>query len=93
MNLTREDRAAYLVPAKAAGFKVSGYFFQSQLADALQRNSRRDSAERVPEGGVRAASAKLQLPSRTEGFDQLFFVRMNGQGGFVVEDWKDEVCE
>jgi predicted kinase len=91
MNLTRSHRAAYIGRAKAAGFKVSGYFFQSEIAPALLRNARRDPPERVPEAGLRSASSALELPSRNEGFDQLFFVRMSGQGGFEVEDWKDEV--
>ena len=91
MNLKRAERAAYMGQAKAAGFKVSGYFFQSELAPALLRNARRDPPERVPEAGLRSASSLLQLPSRHEGFDQLFFVKMNGQGGFEVEDWKEEV--
>ena len=46
MNLTREQRAAYIGPARAAGFKVGGYFFESQLAAALLRNARRDAPER-----------------------------------------------
>jgi len=91
MNLTQADRAAYVGPARAAGFKICGYYFQSDLAAALQRNARRDSADHVPEGGLRSARAALQRPSKSEGFDELFFVRMDGQGGFVVEEWKDEV--
>ena len=55
MNLTRADRAAYIGLAKAAGFRISGYFFESDLAAALQRNAHRDSPERIPEGGVRGA--------------------------------------
>ena len=90
MNLTRSHRAAYIGQSKAAGFKLSGYFFQSELAPALLRNARRDPPERVPEAGLRSANKALQLPSKNEGFDQLFFVRMNGQGGFEVEDWKDD---
>ncbi len=86
MNLTRADRAAYIGLAKAAGFRISGYFFESDLAAALQRNARRDSPERIPEGGVRAASKALQSPSSSEGFDQLFAVRMDGCGGFNVEE-------
>jgi hypothetical protein len=39
-------------------------FFQSDLAAALQRNPRRDSAEHVPEGGLRAAKVALQLRSK-----------------------------
>jgi hypothetical protein len=31
---------------------------------------------------LRAASAKLELPSQDEGFDQLFLVRMDGKDGF-----------
>lgn len=91
MNLTRSHRAAYIGQAKAAGFKVSGYFFQSEIAPALLRNARRDPPECVPEAGLRSASSALELPSRNEGFDDLFFVRMNGQGGFELEEWKDEV--
>jgi len=91
MNLTRAQRDAYIASAKAAGIKVRGFFFQSELASALQRNARRTPPERVPDAGLRSASATLQLPSRNEGFDQLSFVRMNGQGGFHVEEWKDEV--
>ncbi|PWU11205.1 MAG: kinase [Verrucomicrobia bacterium] len=91
MNLTREERATYISQAKAARFRTSGYFFQSELAPALQRNARRDPPKRVPEAGLRSASSALQLPSREEGFDELFFVRMNGQGGFNTEDWKNEV--
>ncbi len=86
MNLTRADRAAYISLAKAAGFRISGYFFESDLAAALQRNARRDSPERIPEGGVRAASKALQSPSSSEGFDQVFAVRMDGRGGFHVEE-------
>jgi hypothetical protein len=46
----------------------------------------------LPDAGLGGASAALELPSRGEGFDQLFFVRMDGQHGFVVEEWKDEIC-
>ena len=85
MNLTRTDRAAYIGPAKAAGFRICGYVFDSDLAAAIQRNARRDSTERVPEPGVRRASKTLQVPSLSEGFDQLFLVRMDGRGGFATE--------
>jgi predicted kinase len=87
-NLTREDRARYMVPAKNAGFTIAGYFFQSRVADALRRNKERDEREQVPDAGILGASGKLELPSPAEGFDQLFFVRLNESNGFVVEEWK-----
>ncbi len=87
-NLTRQQRARYVAPAKSAGFTVVGYFFQSRVADALRRNSERGENERVPDKGVLGASGQLELPSKAEGFDQLFFVRLNEPNGFIVEDWK-----
>jgi predicted kinase len=91
MNLTREQRAPYICRAKAAGFEVVGYFFASRLADALLRNAQREGKEHIQEAGIRAASGQLQLPSLAEGFDRLFFVRMDGRGAFAVNDWRDEV--
>ncbi len=88
-NLTREQRARYIFPAKRAGFTVIGYFFQSRRTEALQRNSQRPEAERVPDKGILGASGQLELPSRAEGFDQLYFVRLNEPDGFLVEDWKE----
>jgi predicted kinase len=88
-NLTRAERARYITPARSAGFAIAGYFFQSRVADALQRNSRRSEEERVPDKGVLGASGRLELPSRAEGFDQLFFVRLNEPDGFTVEEWKE----
>ncbi len=29
--------------------------------------------------------------TRDEGFDELYYVRINENDDFVVEDWKDEV--
>src|SRR5512135_601345 len=37
-NVTREDRARYIVPAKAAGFQVVGYYFRSSIGASIERN-------------------------------------------------------
>ena len=83
-NLTRDDRARYIQPAKAAGFRVIGYFFESRVVDALHRNAARPKGERVPDLAIRAASNKLQIPSANEGFDGLFTVRLVGENQFDV---------
>ena len=41
--------------------------------------------------GVRGTHARLEIPSPDEGFDALFYVRMDEKQGFVVEDWQNEV--
>lgn len=90
-NVTREEHARYIAPARNAGFQIIGYFFESRVADALERNRARPEIDRVPDVGIFSASKRLELPSRAEGFDELFFVRSNGPNAFTVEEWKNEV--
>ena len=90
-NPTVEDRARYIPLAHGAGFRVCGYYFQSSSKDAIDRNNSRPQAERVPEKGIRGTFTRLQLPSLDEGFDQLFYVKINEASAFVVEEWLDEV--
>jgi predicted kinase len=70
-NVTREERAFYINQAKAAGFRVIGYYFNSSLRAALERNSKREGKALIPEIGIRGKHSNLELPSYDEGFDQL----------------------
>lgn len=88
-NATRKDRQRYMPYAKEYGFKITGYYFRSKLADALNRNEKRKQAEVIPEAGIRATFSKLELPSFDEGFDQLFYVYLDGNNNYAVEGWKD----
>lgn len=89
-NPTRLDRSKYIEAAKARRFSVFGYYFQAKVEDCLRRNANRPEIERVPEVAIYSAASKLEFPSLSEGFEQLFYVRLkNGQ--FVVEEWQDEV--
>lgn len=90
-NVTREERSRYIAAAKGARFRVIGYYFSSRVADALARNAARPEMHRVPDKAVLGTSARLELPSPDEGFGELNFVRFNGNGGFIVEPWKNEV--
>lgn len=90
-NPTRAERATYLGPAKAAGFEVVGYFFQSIAAEALRRNQQRPAERQVPDKGIRATRNRLEIPSRAEGFDKLYFVRVLENQEFELTDWQDEI--
>jgi predicted kinase len=90
-NLTRAERQVYLQAAKETGFRVIGYYFQSKVEDCKRRNDQRHVEERIPVLGILGAAARLHLPSRDEGFDDLFYVRIGEDNRFVVEEWKDEV--
>jgi predicted kinase len=89
-NPTREDRQRYILPAREAGFRVVGYYFESRVSDSLSRNVQRDPDKRVPDIGIRGTSARLELPSLAEGFDALHYVKI-GPEGFVISEWRDEV--
>lgn len=89
-NPTREERSKYITAAREANFRVVGFYFQSKTEDCLLRNSERGDAERVPDVAIFSTAKKLELLSYSEGFDQLFYVRLN-EGRFIVEEWQDEV--
>src|SRR5690349_16623382 len=89
-NPTTEERARYVAPARAAGFRVVGYYFESEIRDALVRNELRGPSQRVPERGVRGTFGRLQVPTRAEGFDALFRVRIAPEPNqFIVEESRD----
>ncbi len=87
-NPDAEDRARYVAPAKAAGFRVVGYYFHSKVSDCLTRNAAR--AQPVPEPGLLGTQRRMTLPRRDEGFDELWHVRIEN-GDFVVSEWQDEI--
>jgi len=90
-NPTAAERAKYIEHARAVQFAVIGYYFQSRIAAALERNAARSPEERIPELGIKGTLGRLELPSRGEGFDALYYVRIEADGCFAVEEWRDEV--
>ena len=91
-NILRRDRARYIDSAKPVGFRIVGYYFQSRLKDALLRNSQRSGKANIPEKGVLAKYQRLELPSYSEGFDQLYYVVIDpATNQFQIKEWEDEV--
>jgi predicted kinase len=90
-NPSRADRGRYIAAAKAAGFRVAGYYFESKVSDALVRNGGRPEPQQVPDVAIKGTSARFELPALSEGFDALFYVRLAPGGGFDVQEWRDEV--
>lgn len=90
-NPSAADRKKYIELAKDAGFQVIGYYFQSNIADAIARNEQRSGRACIPRAGLLGTYNKLQLPSWEEDFDQLYYVRIGKDYKFVVEEFKDEV--
>ena len=91
-NPTRKDRERYIVPAKENGFRIIGYYFQSSISACMERNLKREGKARLPEVALTSVYTALELPSWEEGFDELYYVRID-QDGFVIEPWKIEEKE
>lgn len=86
-SVTAAERARYILPAKAAGFRVTGYFFEPDPRGSLRRNNEREGKRRVPPAGLFGTLKRLQRPRRDEGFDGLYQVRISESGEFLAEPW------
>ncbi len=90
-NATLAVRERYLVLARAAGFRCTGYYLDVPLALCLARNAARPPGERVPSVGIYGTRKRLQPPTLTEGFDALYRVTVGGDGALTVAPYtKDE---
>ena len=84
-NPTPADRQRYIAPAREAGFRIIGYYFQSEIAECLRRNANRPGDQRIPEVGIHGTHSRLSLPALDEGFDELNYVRIDDRFSQGVE--------
>lgn len=89
-NPTKEERQRYILPALEARYEVIGYYFETGITEALERNALRSGKELIPEKGIRATRNKLEIPSWEEGFTRLFHVRPLTNHQFIVTELLQE---
>ena len=70
-NATRTARAPLIQQAKAAGYKVCSYFFDTPVRTAIGRNNHRNDKAPVPVVAILRTAKQLQPPSLEEGFDEI----------------------
>lgn len=83
-NPLPSDRARYIGPARAAGFQVVAYYFETSLQDAIRRNNQREGRKRIPIAAVVGTFKKMQSPTLAEGFDAVYAVTISPEDSFVV---------
>jgi predicted kinase len=71
-NLTAAERQRYVLVAKAAGFRVVDFYFDAPFELCLRRNGERSLP--VPVAGLYGARRLLEIPSWSEGYDELYSV-------------------
>src|SRR5207248_9363824 len=84
-NPTRAEREVYIRAAKDAGFRAVGYYFQSRVEDFKRRNDQRPLVQQVPLRGILGTAGRMEFPTRDEGFDAMYYVRIDKANGFVIE--------
>src|SRR5512135_2425705 len=83
-NVRAAERARYIEPALEAGFRVIGYFFQTDLRAALARNNNRRDKPVIPVNGVIGTYKRLEMPSFTEGFQEIYIVKIDPENRFSL---------
>jgi predicted kinase len=78
------DRARYIETARAAGYRIVAYFFETTLKDAIRRNNQRTGKQKIPVPALAGAIRKIQPPTLTEGFDEIFTVTISAENKFEV---------
>lgn len=89
-NPSMAERAGLITIACTFQAKITGYYFESLVADCLKRNNEREGAARVPDVAIFSTIKKLERPAYREGFDKLFYVRVLGDLNFEIKDWIED---
>lgn len=89
-NVLAAERETYIAPARAAGFRIVGYYFPVPVKHAIGRNQKREGKKKIPVQGILGTQKRLQPPRREEGFDRLYCVTVTEANEFVVEECPEE---
>ncbi len=79
------DRLPAIALARNAGARVIGYYFAATTREAVGRNRGREGKARVPDVAIFTKAKRLTAPAADEGFDELYSVSIDPDGGFTVQ--------
>ena len=83
-NPSVEERAALISQARRFSARVVGYYFSCTVEGATERNRLRFGRERVPDVGILSTAKAMRRPSLAEGFDELYYAKLEATGAFTV---------
>jgi predicted kinase len=91
-NTYFQSREKYLKLANERKIKVVGYVFYPDLENSLRRNSYREGSECIPNTAIISTYRKMEMPSFSEGFDEIFLVTTQDEyDDFDVEPYLEDV--
>ena len=86
-----KGRRRYIALARAAGFRVEGYFFEPDVEASLRRNAGRPGE--LPEKAIRGTANKWEAPTSAEGFHALYRVEATTNQQFDVQQQYESESE
>lgn len=87
-NPTIKERKKYIDIAQQNLYKTVGIYFRSSVDECLKRNSERKN--NIPLKGILATAKKLEIPSYSENFDELYYVKIE-DNKFILSKWNEEL--
>ena len=87
-NVSVAERKKYIDIAREHGYKIIGYYFRSVIDECRIRNAQRTGKKHLPEVALRSRAALLQRPSYAEGFDELYYVKIE-DNNFVISQFQE----
>ncbi len=88
-NPAARDRAPLVEIGRRHGARIVCYYFASRIDECRARNADREGRARVPAAALLSTARRLELPTAGEGFDDVYYVTIAGDGEFDVEPWKE----
>jgi predicted kinase len=83
-NPALTDRAQVIALARELGARVVGYHFTATTREAVGRNRGREGKHRVPDVAIFTKAKRMTAPALTEGFDELYRVKIRDDGEYEV---------
>jgi predicted kinase len=83
-NALAAARAPYIAIAKPAGYRIIGYFFDTEMRAAIARNNKRANRKPVPVPALLRTWKRMERPTVDEGFDELHTVIPKRDDAFEV---------
>lgn len=87
-NPSVQDRKRYFDIVSGTDYHIVGYYMRSVIKECIPRNEQRTGKAKIPRTAIAATSKKIELPSYSEGFHELYYVEMT-QNGFKINNWEE----
>lgn len=89
-NYSIAKRKEYIDKIKPHNYKIIGYYFKMNVPRSIKWNQLREPAQIVPKAAIYTMSKKIELPSLSEGYNELYYIDYK-YNKLIVEHWGNKI--